>query len=126
MTANKGDTLWDICSFPSPHSGILFLFPVMETHRLWQKPVSVPSFGDSFFISFLLDFSYFKVDNIVSVPSFGDSFFITINNEDINGTVSPFPSPHSGILFLYPEKTLFSPLHNWGFPSPHSGILFLY
>ena len=38
---------------------------------------------------------------MVSVPSFGDSFFI-INNEDINGTVSPygFPSPHSGILFL--------------------------
>ena len=25
VTANKGDTLWDICSFPSPHSGILFL-----------------------------------------------------------------------------------------------------
>ena len=62
----------------------------------------------------------------VSVPLFRDSFFILkgcrYDKEPVDGG---FPSPYSGILFLYPEKTLFSPLHNWGFPSPHSGILFL-
>ena len=62
--------------FPSPHSGILFLL------------------ADQFFIT---------VDSTVgvSVPSFGDSFFIldvsAVNNFTIT---SEFPSPHSGILFL--------------------------
>ena len=50
--------------FPSPHSGILFLF---------------------FF--YAINGIEVVVDDSVSVPSFGDSFFI-INNEDLNGTVT--------------------------------------
>ena len=39
-----------ICKlFPSPHSGILFLSEEKERKRLINA-VSVPSFGDSFFI----------------------------------------------------------------------------
>ena len=86
--------------FPSPHSGILFLCLDVQWERRQSINVSVPSFGDSFFIVSPYG-NGVKLEAVVSVPSFGDSFFI-INNEDINGTVSPygFPSPHSGILFL--------------------------
>ena len=39
---------------------------------------------------------------MVSVPSFGDSFFIRYGNEvERRGSRRWFPSPHSGILFLY-------------------------
>ena len=37
-------------SFPSPHSGILFLCAAITTESLKKTMVSVPSFGDSFFI----------------------------------------------------------------------------
>ena len=62
--------------FPSPHSGILFLWRLqgwwcLLSHRL----VSVPSFGDSFFIG-LLNEPVKSTVTVVSVPSFGDSFFI--------------------------------------------------
>ena len=69
--------------FPSPHSGILFLCenrrvpPGGKTGR-----VSVPSFGDSFFISYEA-FSIRRPVFQVSVPSFGDSFFI----KEINGRI---------------------------------------
>ena len=88
--------------------------------------VSVPSFGDSFFITyptslirlhkdcgfrplirgffFYLNgnaYTFYAFDS-VSVPSFGDSFFISLF---LVGQVFPdhvgFPSPHSGILFLF-------------------------
>ena len=60
--------------FPSPHSGILFLF--------------------------LAGFKKAHVeDDMVSVPSFGDSFFISsVLGKLVAGL--KFPSPHSGILFL--------------------------
>ena len=61
--------------------------------------VSVPSFGDSFFIpSHLREHS---PSPQVSVPSFGDSFFILISAAALmfHG-IGGFPSPHSGILFL--------------------------
>ena len=84
--------------FPSPHSGILFLCenrrvpPGGKTGR-----VSVPSFGDSFFIAVC----FFKRPQYkVSVPSFGDSFFIMESYEDAIQFGRRFPSPHSGILFL--------------------------
>ena len=86
----------------------------------------------------------------VSVPSFGDSFFIWQRRQPLNCTRISFPSPHSGILFLWPvtscrsvqSSLCFRPLirgfffyvcatdyhdlekQGW-FPSPHSGILFL-
>ena len=89
--------------FPSPHSGILFLFCIgnyiydeleldgfrplirgfffyRDVRIEWEQiyPVSVPSFGDSFFI-----IKKYRTNDpnelAVSVPSFGDSFFIKLN-----------------------------------------------
>ena len=62
--------------FPSPYSGILFLSGCIPKKPKWAKYVSVPSFGDSFFIPrrrSSLQLSAVRV----SVPSFGDSFFIS-------------------------------------------------
>ena len=59
----------------------------------------------------------------VSVPSFGDSFFMVKKNESNDRRKRRFPSPHSGILFLYIMKI--SSIIGKLFPSPHSGILFL-
>ena len=62
-------------AFPSPYSGILFLSGCIPKKPKWAKYVSVPSFGDSFFIPrrrSSLQLSAVRV----SVPSFGDSFFI--------------------------------------------------
>ena len=62
--------------FPSPHSGILFLclmFPNIKGNLI--KVVSVPSFGDSFFICLCKHRTTCQFP--VSVPSFGDSFFMT-------------------------------------------------
>ena len=136
-----------IGGFPSPHSGILFLFvpsrklpswhlrfrPLIrgfffylgsrESRYVYLQIVSVPSFGDSFFIrgkrtqapdkcSFrpLIRgfFFYRKIGKLlnelrkrVSVPSFGDSFFIKKTYSDAAECLGiSFPSPHSGILFL--------------------------
>ena len=60
--------------FPSPHSGILFLCLDEKSHRRVEIPVSVPSFGDS--------------------------FFILQNRRKSAWLAKSFPSPHSGILFL--------------------------
>ena len=62
--------------------------------------VSVPSFGDSFFILDANKALRLNVD-LVSVPSFGDSFFIKARDEWVDNNCYEFPSPHSGILFLY-------------------------
>ena len=62
--------------FPSPHSGILFLCDrEKERKRLINAAVSVPSFGDSFFIK------YEEMRLLDTIATW-------------------FPSPHSGILFL--------------------------
>ena len=39
----------------------------------------------------------------VSVPSFGDSFFMMFNGNGGNPSIA-FPSPHSGILFLWKKS----------------------
>ena len=182
--------------FPSPHSGILFLsicactiiiagckvsvpsfgdsffiLPVLTLHGGDRRRVSVPSFGDSFFMKLyavclvvtlscfrplirgfffychcillvrlgkrlrfrpLIRGFFFYVGNVpslvmahqrVSVPSFGDSFFMVKKNESNDRRKRRFPSPHSGILFLYIMKI--SSIIGKLFPSPHSGILFL-
>ena len=61
--------------FPSPHSGILFLLAILAVAVLFAIIVSVPSFGDSFFM-LLTERLLFVPHLVVSVPSFGDSFFI--------------------------------------------------
>ena len=65
-------------AFPSPYSGILFLSGCIPKKPKWAKYVSVPSFGDSFFIPrrrSSLQLSAVRV----SVPSFGDSFFMKVD-----------------------------------------------
>ena len=113
--------------------------------------VSVPSFGDSFFIGNQSSYQRAYEKGNVSVPSFGDSFFIITTTGDIAEISRVFPSPHSGILFLFDEFVLCCPqgvhvvsVPSFGdsffinvlmrltaafrltFPSPHSGILFLF
>ena len=84
--------------FPSPYSGILFYRDAGHESYPERQPVSVPSFGDSFFIKELN--RYGDMITKVSVPSFGDSFFM--RNYPFHPILkrSEFPSPHSGILFL--------------------------
>ena len=87
-------------AFPSPHSGILFLCMctcILQKKRRYE--VSVPSFGDSFFITVSPYGNGVKLE-AVSVPSFGDSFFIIDSKSRITESHGLFPSPHSGILFL--------------------------
>ena len=62
--------------------------------------VSVPSFGDSFFIARISAVNTLSWLEMVSVPSFGDSFFMM--NVKVSSVIGKlmFPSPHSGILFL--------------------------
>ena len=46
-----------------------------------------------------------KISSIVSVPSFGDSFFMkAVALGDGRYAVLAFPSPHSGILFLWMSR----------------------
>ena len=59
--------------FPSPHSGILFLYAYVTDDAMVRGDLSVPSFGDSFFIR--------RGRRRTLIPLY-------------------FPSPHSGILFL--------------------------
>ena len=88
------------------------------------RAVSVPSFGDSFFIRNYIGIWEHKTDSFrplirgfffyedgfitdpmvykeVSVPSFGDSFFIGKLIFCAVRDAMEFPSPHSGILFLF-------------------------
>ena len=108
--------------------------------------VSVPSFGDSFFICgngkcsltcdgfrpLIRGFFFYehpegilgKECPVVSVPSFGDSFFILnlpkINKEDVGGVSVP-SFGDSFFMIKVPYQGGMKLL----FPSPHSGILFL-
>ena len=62
---------------------------------------------------------------VVSVPSFGDSFFILKQFYTIDGNTVLFPSPHSGILFLcthYRHVTVF--LYPTGFRPLIRGFFF--
>ena len=132
--------------FPSPHSGILFLFSYTVYYQTVLHNVSVPSFGDSFFMvnknadkpdkdcfrPLIRGFFFYTV---VIRPTFSGKycfrplirgfFFYNTAAFMFDGNGGKFPSPHSGILFLYKHgiECLISGLV---FPSPHSGILFLF
>ena len=63
--------------FPSPYSGILFL-------------------------SFVCGLTVTRIAGVlVSVPLFGDSFFMKLKDVEVEGADALFPSPYSGILFLF-------------------------
>ena len=110
--------------------------------------VSVPSFGDSFFISYwrstniwfstgfrplIRGFFFYEIEEKNEHLAFltlgfrplirGFFFYFPIDRDTLETYM--FPSPHSGILFLLHLQILYSfPLFR-RFPSPHSGILFL-
>ena len=86
--------------------------------------VSVPSFGDSFFMHHIYRWNSYS-SKWVSVPSFGDSFFMTQAKSCNDLCNRGFPSPHSGILFLFAQCDCLYAIFQFLFPSPHSGILFL-
>ena len=83
--------------FPSPHSGILFLLLTWHSRNL---QVSAPSFGDSFFMIFKLRSNRYGVGSCFRPLIRGFFFYAKENNIKDPGTLQPFPSPHSGILFL--------------------------
>ena len=135
--------------FPSPHSGILFLFQRVEGGcstlfgrfrplirgfffyfntklNLEESPeeVSVPSFGDSFFINSILQ------DVWVYTPCFrplirGFFFYYRKMSEKELADYSGFRPLIRGFFFYKSHKRLNHGVHIL-FPSPHSGILFLY
>ena len=111
--------------FPSPHSGILFLFyPGKLLLDRMKSTVSVPSFGDSFFISNHQLYTGERYQKGFR-PLIRGFFFYTLRNKDYPFMIANvFPSPHSGILFLSKMYELNIQADN-EFPSPHSGILFL-
>ena len=111
--------------FPSPHSGILFLWrsqshltvhltirrfrPLIRGFFFYKSCyrtvsrfslVSVPSFGDSFFIADGGQ-AVRETDKVVSVPSFGDSFFIKDNHDNIFVACGCFRPLIRG-FFFYP------------------------
>ena len=61
--------------------------------------VSVPLFGDSFFMVVIRP-TFSGKYAVVSVPLFGDSFFIERKRLINAAALMLFPSPYSGILFL--------------------------
>ena len=63
-------------SVPSFGDSFFILSPLLIPQEL-QQLVSVPSFGDSFFIAVAILVNGTR-STCVSVPSFGDSFFILI------------------------------------------------
>ena len=88
------------------------------------RRVSVPSFGDSFFI--LMEYHWKNTKTFVSVPSFGDSFFIlsgktAFRQNEIDG----FRPLIRGFFFYFKPSIVHRGKVPEGFPSPHSGILFL-
>ena len=111
--------------FPSPHSGILFLSKAISGLIMASIfLVSVPSFGDSFFIAhrpmrqllhhfrfrplirgFFFYYSWYKngcnpVVLSVSVPSFGDSFFIMNITSVIGKLIAGVSVPSFGDSFF--------------------------
>ena len=110
--------------FPSPHSGILFLF-FKEINVSKKNGGSFRPLIRGFFFYRIIFYSFFCWIYLVSVPSFGDSFFIMDSWREYTSELTEFPSPHSGILFLYDWREYTSEIADEMFPSPHSGILFL-
>ena len=85
--------------------------------------VSVPSFGDSFFMrgnKSLDEKSYRRFRPLIRGFFF---YFLKFANE--HASSCSFPSPHSGILFLFTRALINLLIRKRKFPSPHSGILFL-
>ena len=85
--------------FPSPHSGILFLSALRAFYpQNITETVSVPSFGDSFFMYAGLPLPALRACFRPLIRGF---FFYSLNGNAYEFyCFKTFPSPHSGILFL--------------------------
>ena len=121
----ENDTFEYEFGFPSPHSGILFLFQRLQNIK--STPgigVSVPSFGDSFFIGTKVVTLEKGVTRFR--PLIRGFFFYKSNYSAIAQMTDAFPSPHSGILFLLASDNDYIGINAMKFPSPYSGILFLF
>ena len=104
-----GAVIW----FPSPHSGILFLYLDNCIANVYDGTVSFRPLIRGFFFYIIVSSILIKTNDKVSVPSFGDSFFIMYTDKRCNSR-KRFPSPHSGILFL--SETTHVSIHNaWEF-----------
>ena len=133
--------------FPSPHSGILFLsYPRWDLSQIYKdsfrplirgfffyvgnvpslvmahQRVSVPSFGDSFFIHYENQQYYWQV---VSVPSFGDSFFIFFMRALVAALIS-VSVPSFGDSFFIGNEALKVRINNAGFRPLIRGFFFYY
>ena len=62
--------------FPSPHSGILFLYLDSCIANVYDGTVGFRPLIRGFFFYISFDIGEHQADIVVSVPSFGDSFFI--------------------------------------------------
>ena len=117
----------NVIVFPSPHSGILFLYwfpplllcsmvmagfrPLIRGFFFYKSPYRIEKGSSSIGFRPLIRgfFFYWKPSHwamvvtqcSVSVPSFGDSFFIIVEIKEYATPWYRFPSPHSGILFLW-------------------------
>ncbi len=90
--------------FPSPHSGILFLLIMVAMVTMGTAVVSVPSFGDSFFIPTTL--LIFMTSSLVSVPSFGDSFFMKMKHLNLVLVHAEVSVPSFGDSFFITVQVL--------------------
>ena len=85
--------------FPSPYSGILFLLSgLIMASVFFGQPFPSPYSGILFL--YYKDMTCEEIRTAVSVPLFGDSFFIITFITTLRHGLSVFPSPYSGILFL--------------------------
>ena len=107
-----------------PSFGDSFFISSLSRRHESLEYVSVPSFGDSFFI--IAAAEKMSCLNLVSVPSFGDSFFIICLSFYFNfTTIDSFRPLIRGFFFYAFIRRLRSFSSADSFPSPHSGILFL-
>ena len=113
----------NLVKFPSPHSGILFLFTLEKGVTLSVTLSFRPLIRGFFFYNqFPLTI---HINCVCFRPLIRGFFFYAEYVKQYADGVFKFPSPHSGILFLWIVViTTKEELLNM-FPSPHSGILFL-
>ena len=86
--------------FPSPTSGTLFILFLKESEMRKFQGVSVPNFGDSFYIWRAVKGGIKKNEGFPS-PTSGTLFIF--NSRTPRGVRLWFPSPTSGTLFIWRE-----------------------
>ena len=102
-----------------------FFYPLTETVSSLRRlgKVSVPLFGDSFFMVVIRP-TFSGKYAVVSVPLFGDSFYIRTSHRISSGWRKCFRPLIRG-FFFYDSQTVAKAISGLMFPSPYSGILFL-